>query len=142
MRKEKGITMVSLVVYIVVMIIVLGVMSSIITNFYNNTETLQGNVGEIIEFNKFNNYFLKEIKARNNKIDTIKENYILFSTGNSFSISSGIIYYNSIKVCENVNEMKIEANKNEDGVYEDIIKVTLNFEKFNKFITYKIENIY
>lgn len=144
MKKEKGITMISLVVYVAVMTVIIGVMSSIITNFYKNTDTVQGNVQEIVEFSKFNNYFLKEVKTNNNKVDHISSDntYILFTSGNSFSISNGAIYYNNIKICDEVQSMQISLGKNGNGLDKTIVNVTLNFESFNKSISYKIENIY
>lgn len=142
MKNEKGITLVSLILYVVVMTIVLAVMSSIISTFYKNTDTMQGNVGEIVEFSKFNNYFLKEVKTKNNKVDRIDTSYILFSSGNSFSISNNAIYYNSIKICNGVQSMEIKSGKDGNGEDETIINVTLNFENFNKSINYKIETIY
>mgnify|MGYP003295529177 CR=1 FL=1 len=54
MKKQNGITLSSLVVYVVVMSIVITIMTAIISNFYRNTTTVQGSVEEIIELNKFN----------------------------------------------------------------------------------------
>ena len=144
MKKEKGITMISLVVYVAVMTVVIGVMSSIITNFYQNTDAVQENIQEIVEFSKFNNYFLKEVKTIDNKVDHIStdNNYILFTSGNSFSISNDEIYYNNIKICDNVQSMQISLGKNGNGINKSIINVTLIFESFNKSISYKLENIY
>jgi len=144
MKKEKGITMISLVVYVAVMTVVIGVMSTIITNFYQNTDTVQGNVQEIVEFSKFNNYFLKEVKASNNKVDHVSNDntYILFTSGNSFSIANNKIYYNNIKICDEVQSMQISLGKNGNGIDKSIVNVTLIFESFNKSISYKIENIY
>lgn len=144
MKKENGITLTSLVLYVVVMIIVIGVMSQILNNFYNNTDYLRGNVEEIVEFNKFNNYFLKEIKLYNNKIESATETYILFKSGNSFSVSNNIIYYNNIKICEGVQSVIFDIKQDEEdeeGEYT-IVNVTLNFENFKKSINYKLENIY
>lgn len=136
MKKENGITMISLVVYVVVMAIVLVIMTSIINNFYNNTSTVKGNVEEVVSFNKFNNYFLKEVKSYNNEIDSISSDYILFATGNSFSIKDDVIYYNNIEICDGVESMQINL------VESDIVNITINFENFNKSISYKVENIY
>lgn len=144
MKKENGVTMISLVVYVAVMTVIIGVMSAIITNFYNNTDTVQESVQEIVEFNKFNNYFLKEVKTNNNEVDHISNgnNYILFTSGNSFSISNNAVYYNNIKICNGVQSMQISLGKNGDGIDKSIVNVTLNFKSFNKSISYKIENIY
>jgi len=142
MKNQKGITLVSLVIYVIVMLIVIGVMSSIINNFYKNTDAIQGNVEEVVEFNKFNNYFLKEVKTRNNTVDNISENYILFTSGNSFSISNNIIYYNNVEICNGVQSMEITLGKNGDEIDKTIVNVSINFNNFNKSISYKIEEIY
>lgn len=144
MKKENGITLMSLIIYVAIMIVILGVMGIVITNFYNNTNSLQGNVAQILEFNKFNNYFLKEVKTTNNKVDNITENYILFTSGNSFSISESSIYYNNIKICDGVQEIKFTLVKDEEDAENEysIINASLTFENFNKSINYKLENIY
>lgn len=143
MKKENGITMISLVIYIAIMIIVVTLMATIISNFYKNTDTVQSNVQEIIEFNKFNSYFLKEVKTANNEVESVEKNkYILFKTGNTFSFSNNGIYYNNIKICKNVQSIYISFGKNGNENDRTIINVTINFKSFNKTITYKIEDIY
>lgn len=142
MIKEHGITLVSLVIYIIVMLIVLVVISTIINKFYQNTESMEADTEEILEFNKFNTYFLKEVKSKGNQVDTITPNYILFKTGNSFSVSNEKIYYNNIQICKGVKSLTIVQGKDGTGEEKDIIYVTLTFENFTKSINYKIEEIY
>lgn len=136
MKKENGITLISLVVYIIVMAIILVIMGSIIANFTNNTETIQANIQQLVEFNKFNSYFLKEVKITNNKVDDLKNNYILFTSGNSFSILNDAIYYNNVKICDGIQKMHISL----EG--KNIINVTLGLADFTKSIKYKLESIY
>ena len=151
MKEEKGITLTSLVIYVIVMIIVIGVMSSIINNFYSNTGDVHSAVQEIVEFNKFNTYFLKEVKLQGNAVDkfnTEDENpYILFTSGNSFMFDDNKIYYNNIEICRNVTDANFEfvTYTDENGEIktdETIIKVELNFENYSKSINYKVESIY
>lgn len=142
MIKEHGITLVSLVIYIIVMLIVLVVISTIINKFYQNTESMEADTEEILEFNKFNTYFLKEVKAKGNEVDTITPNYILFKTGNSFSLSNEKIYYNNIEICKGVKSLTIVQGKDGTGEEKDIIYITLGFDNFIKSINYKIEEIY
>lgn len=137
MKEEKGITLVSLIIYVIVMVIVLSVMSSVTTKFYSNTESLNASVEEILKFNKFNTYFLKEIKAYDNTIDDVEQSYIVFSSGNTFLFDSNRIYYNNRVICDNVKDISFEANLD-----KTIITVNLSFEKFSKSIKYKVENIY
>lgn len=142
MKNQKGITLVSLVIYILVMLIAIAVMSSITNNFYKNTDAIQANVEDVVKFNKFNNYFLKEVKTKNNEVDTISNNYILFTSGNSFSLSNNTIYYNNIEICNKVQSMEITFGKNGDVEDKTIVNVSISFNNFNKSISYKLENIY
>jgi len=144
MKKENGITLVSLIIYIIIMIIAMGAMSTIINEFYKNTDNMEADTKQIIEFNKFNTYFLKEIKKKGNNVDTINDEnkYILFSSGNSFSLSNNRIYYNDIQVCVGVEDFIIQSGLNGDGTNTDIIYITLKIGDFTKSINYKIEEIY
>lgn len=145
MKNEKGITISSLVIYIIVMIMVIGVMTRVSLMFYNNTENLNDNTKDIIEFNNFNNYFVKEIKIANNKIDTIAEDgtYILFNTGNSFSLKNNAIFYNDLEIAKNVKNINFKYYTNIDGIEQkDIITVNIEFNNYSKQINYRVESIY
>lgn len=152
MKKENGITLVSLSIYIIMMIIVISVMNIIINDFYNNSNNVSSAINELNAYNKFNTYFLKEIKRYENKVDLIslegQETYILFSSGNSFSFSNNKIYYNDIEICKNVKSISFESVKEDnpeestENKYSSIIKVSLSFENFSRTISYKLENIY
>jgi len=138
MKNQKGITLVSLMIYVIVMIIVIGVMSQIITAFYSNTQTLNGSTESVLEFNKFNTYFLKEIKKKGNELDSIENNNILFTSGNTFSKHEDKIYYNNIPICTKVKNFIATADEND----KTIINIQIGFEDFTKSITYKIEDLY
>lgn len=142
MKNQKGITLTSLVIYVVVMFIALGIMSSIINSFYNNNDTIEADTEEIREFNNFNTYFLKEIKKNGNSLDSIQDNYILFASGNSFSLNNESIYYNNIEICKGVKEFSAKQGKDGDNIDKTVIYITINFENFSKSINYKIEEIY
>lgn len=139
MKKQNGITLVSLVAYVIIMSIVIGVLANIISNFYQNTDSMQADTKDVIEFNKFNMYFLKEAKTLNNKIDKLENNYILFTSGNSFSYSNNSIYYNNLTICKNVKNVSFSFKENER---QDIVEVNMEFQDFQKTINYKIEDIY
>ena len=142
MRNCKGITLMTLIIYVGVLFIVIAIMSSIIKNFYQNNTAVNEQTEEILEFNKFNVYFLKEIKKPENELEACvkdsEKNYVLFKTGNSFSLKNDIIYYNNIQVCEGVKDLSFLY-------YSDkkTIQTTVSFKNdFSKTITYKIEEIY
>lgn len=137
MKDNKGITLVSLIVYIIIMFIVIGIMSSIVNTFYKNNNKSEADTEDILQFNHFNTYFLKEVKQRENKVDTISNNYILFSSGNSFSLKNNKIYYNNIEICDGVQSFIISR-----GTDDTIINVSITFKNFSKSMNYKVEEIY
>ena len=135
MKNQKGITLVSLLVYIIVMIIIIGGLSTISYNFYRNTQALEVDTEDIVEFSNFNEYFIKEIKKANNKIDNISEDgtYIVFTDGNSFMLNNKSIYYNQIEISKNVNSLKFEYDKDEENnEITDIIKVSVEYSNYSK----------
>lgn len=139
MKNQNGITLSSLVIYVIAMTIAIAVISSVITNFYSNTNSIQADTKEVIEFNKFNAYFLKEIKTLNNKVDRLEDKYILFTSGNSFSYSNSSIYYNNTVICRYVKNITFSFPESEN---RDIINVNIEFDNFQKSLNYKIEDIY
>ena len=145
MKNQKGITLVSLLVYIIVMIIIIGGLSTISYNFYRNTQALEVDTEDIVEFSNFIEYFIKEIKKANNKIDNISEDgtYIVFTDGNSFMLNNKSIYYNQIEISKNVNSLKFEYDKDEENnEITDIIKVSVEYSNYSKQMKYKLEEIY
>lgn len=145
MKKERGITLSSLLVYIIVMFIVIGAMTGISTMFYNNVKDLDASGAEISKFNTFNSYFVKEIKSPNNSVDTISNsgNYILFKSGNSFIFKNNEIYYNDLKIVSDVDNMTFSYYNNQElNQNHDIVTVNIEFEKYSKQINYKVEEIY
>lgn len=136
MKSQNGITLSSLIIYIIVMIMVIGVMASVSTMFYNNVNKLDNRTIEISKFNNFNTYFVKEIKLPNNGIDKIENNYILFKSGNSFLYQNQNIYYNDLMIVDNVKNLVFTRES------ESVINLNISFEEYSKQIKYKIEEIY
>ena len=141
MKSQKGVTLSSLIIYIIVMIMVIGIMSRVSVMFYTNVNKLDNRTIEISKFNDFNTYFIKEIKMPNNgidKIDNINKNYILFKSGNSFLFQNQSIYYNDLLIVDNVESVTFDINPNDNTV----INVDIRFDEFSKNMNYKIEEIY
>jgi len=146
MKSQKGVTLTSLVIYIVVVLIVLGILAVITANFQGNIKEIYSEGTNNSEIDKFNIYFLKEIKKQGNKIDEDKflSNEVLFSTGNKYTFNSNekCIYLNdNIKVAENIERCIFSYNsdkeENEKTVITVIIK-SVNGE--NRTIEYVLSN--
>ena len=61
-KNENGITLTALVVYVTVMSIVIATIATITTYTYKNMNTLEEDSKYAVELNKFDMYFLKDVK--------------------------------------------------------------------------------
>ena len=61
MKSQKGITLISLTVYVIVMAIVVGVVAIISTFFYSNINDTNVDINPITEYTKFNSFFSDEV---------------------------------------------------------------------------------
>ena len=132
MKSQKGITLISVTVYILVMAIVIGIIASVTSFFYNNVVNSE-NVGENAkEFNKFNMVFVQEVNTKGNKIQEINEDEktITFTSGNIYTYKNNCIYQNDIKVCENVTDFSLKTEKQYN---KDVISVYIVIGKNNEF---------
>lgn len=118
MRSQKGITLTSLATYVVLIFVVLAILATVTANFQSSIKEINQEGIEIAEINKFNSYFLQEVKKQGNEITKITENSIEFSSNNKYEFDS-----------ENRNINLIELDN--DGNYSKIIEVAENIEECN-----------
>ena len=116
MKSNKGITLTSLVIYIICLVIVIGLMSSFTGYFFKNTNEVTINQNADEQYTKFLSYITKDVntddliyaKTGVNSTDCI---IFKFETGieHQYVFANGNIYYISI---ENQNEKKITMCEN------------------------------
>ncbi len=70
MKSEKGVTIVSLIIYVGVLFVVVLLVGKITGFFFKNSDTIQ-NPNSEADFNKLNLYMLEETKKENNRINAI-----------------------------------------------------------------------
>jgi hypothetical protein len=141
-KSQKGITMMSLVIYVACFLTVTGVVAVITTFFYNNIKIINTDLGSSAYYNKLNLYMANETKKPGNQIlkyestdNRIDEssvptdvNYITFQDGNgeknTFLKVGSILYYNKIVLCKNVSEFNISIDESSGNklikIYIDI----------------------
>lgn len=120
MKNEKGITLISLTIYVIVMAIVIGVMAIITTFFYKNMEN-EFDIDPIAEYTTFNSYFSDEVNHENIRILECDTNYIVFSNGVQYSYipENKGIYRNEVKICREVTKCTFKRDiKNGKNVVE------------------------
>lgn len=164
MRNQKGITMASLGIYIVVCMIVVAMLATITANYRNAIKDMDDDSEYATEYSKFNLYFLEETKNTTNKKPEItgednNYNSIKFQTGNEFKydIQNKILYLNKntgekiklikkVETCtfsldsengKNVITVNIEIAKTEGRELKYVLEGTNNTELYaseNKYI--------
>lgn len=142
MKKNKGITLTSLVIYIALIFVILAILMRITTYFNENIREM-ADVSFETEFNKLNIYLLDESKKSKNGIQEITEDgtQITFSNGNkyTYNVENKTIYLkNTIKICENIEKCLFEQKIADNG--KDILVLTIKIGDIEKTVNYTIKN--
>ena len=107
MKKESGITLVALIVYLMIVSAILAALTNLSSHVYKNIGKLGSENLSAEEFNKFNVNFIKSVKS--NKKATVTNNNqnvtIEFDDGTTYNYINGenSIYKNKIKIAKNIN---------------------------------------
>ena len=107
MKKESGITLVTLIVYLMIVSAILAALTNLSSHVYKNIGKLGSENLSAEEFNKFNVNFIKSVKS--NKKATVTNNNqnvtIVFDDGTTYNYINGenSIYKNKIKIAKNTN---------------------------------------
>lgn len=143
MRKERGVTLVSLIIYITLMCLVIATLSIVSDLFYSNTKYIKDNSKNISEYNKFNMYFIEDVKNNKNTYQ-VTDNNIIFEDGTVYTYKADIdksIYRNKIKICQNISYCKFsESEQIVNNTTKNIIKVHMVidgsklFETVNEYV--------
>jgi len=119
MKSERGITLTSLGIYIVVILLVLITLSTITTYFRSNVNEFNTKTSVDLEFDKFNLYFIGEVKKTNNEIveENSNETKVVFTSGNTYEfIENSIILNENIKIAEKIDACTFTFKKNEKNI--------------------------
>lgn len=147
MQTEKGVTLISVTIYIIVMLIIVAVISVLTSYFYTNIDINSANENLNQQYTKFNSYFIQEVNKKGNELLEIGETenssgngiqkYIIFSSGNQYTYipENQGIYINQIKIAENITGCTF-TSKNENG--KTAITVTIEGDNFKRETTYTL----
>ena len=143
MQGEKGITLISITIYVIVMLIVVSVITVLTSYFYTNVDI--NSVSEDLnqQYTKFNSYFTEEVNKKGNKLlkigqiesDTGNQNYIIFSSGNQYTYvpQNQGIYRNQVKIAQNITGCTFSSKKEANG--KTTVTVTITGKNFEKTTT-------
>lgn len=147
MKSEKGITVTSLIIYVIALTIVVASISILSTYFYRNTTSVTNRINPLTEYTKFSNFFSEEVNHSNIKILECKQedekgegNYIVFDNGVQYTYvpENKGIYKDKVKICSYVESCEF-IRKIESG--KDVIKVTIKMQDLDpKTMNYTLKN--
>lgn len=148
MKKENGVTLISVTIYVIAMVIVIAVITSLTGYFYSNVNINTESQDINKQYTKFNSFFSEQVNKSGNIIieaktvekDTENEkSYIIFADKNQYTFSkkNKSIYFNNAKIATNI-EKCIFTQGIENG--KNIIEVTISAKNFNKTTKYTIKD--
>ena len=119
MKSEKGITLISLTIYVIAMAIVVGVIAIISTFFYSNMEDANNTVSPMAEYTKFNSFFSDEVNHEGIEVVSCGttdngQNYIVFSNEVQYTYISEnkAIYRNKVKIAKEIDDCEFATGTN------------------------------
>lgn len=144
MKSEKGITLISITIYVIAMAIVVGVVAIISTFFYSNMTGTEQDFNPITEYTKFNSFFSDEANHSNIKVlecGTTEngQNYIVFDNGVQYTFipENQGIYRNHVKIANGVTNCTFTRNI-KNG--KDVVVVLFQAGDSTRETTYTLTN--
>lgn len=134
MKQEKGVTLIILVIYVILFSVVMGLLATLSNYIYNNLHYVNDASVDVSEFNKFNMYFVEDVKS-NKQVevkDTINNQgkkvlQIVFEDGDIYNYieEEKSIYKNKQKIAKDIQSFTAQSFKTQD---EKKIYISVNIK--------------
>lgn len=109
MKSNKGVTLTSLIIYVIGMTIMVSIIATLTSFFYKNID-----IGDInsntTQYTKFTSILSEEVNKKNNSVIDCQSltggvSYIVFSSGNQYTFNQErkSVYRNNVKICDNID---------------------------------------
>lgn len=139
MKNKNGITLVSLIGYVILSMMVISLLTVITANFKKNFNELDVQAVQDIEFDKINMQILKEIQE-GNKIDKslLKNNELVFQGGNKYTYVSNdkTLYMNDkIVIAKHLAYCIFSIEENQ------ILRIVIQIEGKNRVMEYPVNTV-
>lgn len=124
MKSEKGVTLITLTIYVIVMIIVVGIIAVVTGVFMKDLQEANFYNDPITEYTAFNSYFSEEVNHSGREVTECNGDYIIFDNNvqYSFIAENQGIYRNQVKICWDIEDCTFST-----GVENGKTVVTVHF---------------
>ncbi len=125
MKSEKGITLTSLVIYVIGITIIFAVVANLTIYFNKNSRIIEYTTNNSAQITRLNQYLINDTKKENVQIIEANENVITMQTNGeiikyTYDKKSKGIYRNKVKIANDVQSLDIKKE-----VIYDKIKLLL-----------------
>ena len=144
MKKEKGITLTALTIYIILFIMLMGMLAVLSTDFNSGIGRVQHSMTSPEEYNKFNVEFLRDIKESyyTNIEQANGDVTIVLDNGANYKYikTENAIYKNKVKIAKNIVSFNAINEQSTKG--KNVIRIRITTGKseqnivFDKTISY------
>ena len=151
MKNQRGITLTSLIIYIVLIFVIIVILARVSVYFTSNMSEISKESASISEIDKFNMFFLRDVKQANNEIETVSVDgtSITFTNGTTYEYSkdNNVIYYENtaddkkIIIAEIIEDCKfLQSKENSKDIVTVEITISEKVYKYEYVMGY--ENVY
>ena len=121
MKSERGVTLTSILIYVIALTVVVTIIGRIITYFYKNINEYTDNNQAISQYTKIVSYLTDEINTKDNIVEAFGENYLKFAkTQNQYTYQNGKIYINKAKICDDIENCKFSYDEMKEKISMEI----------------------
>ena len=139
MKQEKGITLTSLIIYMILLTFAISMLAVISDMFFSNTKYITESGKYISEFNKFNMYFIEDVKNNNNTYE-VTNHQIIFEDGTIYTYYEAPDKLNislldiDLKICNNIAYCKFtKTEQKQNNITKNLIQVQMAIKSSKLF---------
>lgn len=130
MKNEKGITLAALTIYILIFTLTLAVLANLTNYIYSNLHNVDSGNVSAEEFNKFNSYFVPDVKESKDVTITSDDNTITIQLSNggtyTYVKSENTIYKDKVKIAKKVVKFEVTRETVDSGnVTKNVVNITI-----------------
>lgn len=142
-KSDKGITLTALIIYILIATIVIAGMSMISLRFISNINLIKNESQYVVEFNKFNMFFIQDIKRNKTAEVTNTQITLEDETIYRYDQTEKAIYRNDTKIAKDIQSVTFLGDTyTVSNTVKNLVKVNISIGKkktYNKQIEYVLK---